>query len=353
MNQAAILLVDVKGDAYSRGRQQGAGARTQILGMLAHYHQILPQATDMGWPEAVRETQKSLPYGEEIFPGLVDELRGIAEGADVPFPDVWTLACYESLTQRGPVWGCTCMAVRDDHTADGHVLLAHNEDWHSQDRDHVYLVRAEPDDGPAFIGLTYGPLPVMVGLNAAGIGVGVNSVYPVDVRVGVPRLLCARAIMRAGTIGEAIRVCMPKLRAGGYNYLLADLNGELYNVETSATAHAIVYGEDGWLAHTNHYVAPKMQALEVPAPRAGSHVRLNRARRLLGAQLGHVSVESLQAVLCDHVNFPDAICSHENPADLPHERGQTVASLVMDLTDRVLWAAPGPPCEHAYVRYPL
>jgi isopenicillin-N N-acyltransferase-like protein len=353
MNQPTMLLVDVQGDAHSRGRQQGAGARTRIVGMLAHYHQILPQTTEMAWDEAVRETRKSLPYGEEAFPHLVQELRGIAEGADVPFLDVWTLACYESLTQRGQAWGCTCMAVRGDHAADGHVLLAHSEDWHSQDRDHVYLVRAEPDDGPAFIGLTYGPLPVMVGLNAAGIAVGVNSVYPIDVRVGVPRLLCARAIMAAGTIGEAIQVCMPKLRAGGYNFLLADPNGELYNVETSATTHAILYGEDGWLAHTNHYLAPKMQDLEVPAPRAGSHVRLNRARRLLRAQLGQISVESLGEVLCDHVNHPDSICSHENPADLPHERGQTVASLVMDLTDRVLWAAPGPPCEHGYVRYAL
>ena len=38
------------------------------------------------------------------------------------------------------------------------VLLADNEDWISVDRDHVHLVHAEPDDGPAFIGMTYGPL---------------------------------------------------------------------------------------------------------------------------------------------------------------------------------------------------
>jgi hypothetical protein len=43
---------------------------------------------------------------------------------------------------------------RDDLTADGYVLLAHNEDWISVDRDQVYLVHAEPDDGPAFIGMT-------------------------------------------------------------------------------------------------------------------------------------------------------------------------------------------------------
>ena len=44
---------------------------------------------------------------------------------------------------------------------------------------------------------------------------------------------------------------------------------------------------------------------------------------------------------------------HEDPNDLPHEREMTLASLVMDLTARVLWAATGPPCESEYVAYGL
>jgi isopenicillin-N N-acyltransferase-like protein len=251
------------------------------------------------------------------------------------------------------VWGCTCLSVRDDQTLDGHVLLAHNEDWNSVDRDSVYLVRAEPDEGPAFLGMTYGPALVNIGLNAEGIGVAINSVYPTDGRVGVPRILCSRAVLEARTIGQAIRACVPKLRAGGYSYLLADAYGELYCVETSATTHNIAYGDDGWLAHTNHYLSPKMQALEEPGTYSSSNVRLNRARRLLRAQLGAVAVDSLQNLLRDHVNYPNSICVHEDPEDPPHEREMTLASLVMDLTERVMWAAPGPPCEGDYVAYRL
>jgi isopenicillin-N N-acyltransferase-like protein len=354
MNSQTLLLIEVKGSPRQRGRQQGEGARPQILSMLALYRQILPPVTKMSWEEGLREARKFLPYAEEALPHFVEELRGIAEGAGVPSEEIWTLNCYEGLLEsRQQVWGCTCVAVRDDLTADGHVLLAHNEDWNSGDRDHVYLVRAEPDDGPAFIGVTYGPLLVNIGLNAEGIGIAIDSVYPTDGRVGVPRILCSRAVLSARTIGEAIRACVPKLRAGGYSYLLADSNGELYSVETSATTHDITYGEQGWLAHTNHYLSPRMKALEEPGTYAGSNVRLNRARRLLQAQLGNITVESLQALLRDHVNFPDSICAHEDPADSPHERGQTLVSLVMDLTERVLWPAPGPPCEGEYVAYAL
>jgi isopenicillin-N N-acyltransferase-like protein len=354
MSPQTLLLVEIKGSPFERGRQQGEQARSQILRALAHYRQVIPKAIRLSWEEALREARKFLPYGEEAFPLFVEETRGLAEGAGVPFHEVWALNCYEGLTEVGhQVWGCTCVAVREDHTANGHVLLAHNEDWNSGDRDDVYLVRAEPDDGPAFIGMTYGPLLVNIGLNAEGIGVAINSVYPTDGRVGVPRVLCSRAVLDARTIGQAIRASVPKLRAGGYSYLLADAYGELYSVETSATTHDITYGEEGWLAHTNHYLSPRMQPLEEPGTYASSHVRLNRARRLLRAQFDQVTVESLQALLCDHVNWPNSICMHEDSADPPYDREQTLVSLVMDLTSRMMWAAPGPPCEGQYSLYKL
>jgi isopenicillin-N N-acyltransferase-like protein len=351
---STLPLIEVKGNPRQRGQQQGEGTRSQILKSLALYKEILPKAIKMTWEEGIREAYKFLPYGEEAFPRFVDEIRGIAEGANVSFKEVWTLNCYEGLPEsRQQVWGCTGVVVRDDHTANGHVLLAHNEDWSSVDQGNVYLVRAEPDDGPPFIGMTYGALLINIGLNAEGIGVAIDSVYPTDVRVGVPRILCSRAVLNARTIGEAIRACVPKLRGGGYSYLLADASGELYNVETSATTHDILYGEQGWLAHANHYISSKMQALEEPGTYAGSSVRYNRARRLVQSQLGNITVASLQALLRDHVNFPNSICAHEDPVDPPYERGQTLVSLVMDLTERAMWAAPGPPCEGEYRVYHL
>ena len=282
MSNTVLPLIEVRGGPFERGRQQGEQVRREILSMITLYRRILPPVTKLSWEEGVREARKFLPYGEEAFPQYIEELRGIAQGAGVSFADVWTLNCYEGLLEtHHQVWGCTSISVRDDYTADGHVLMSHNEDWSSGDRDHVYLVRAEPDDGPAFFGMTYGALLVNIGFNAEGIGVAIDSVYPTDGRVGVPRILCSRAVLNARTIGDAIRACVPKLRGSGYSYLLADANGELYCVETSATTHDILYGSEGWLAHTNHYLSPKMQELEEAGTYAGSHVRLNRARPLV------------------------------------------------------------------------
>jgi isopenicillin-N N-acyltransferase-like protein len=354
MNSLTVPLLEITGTPRERGRQQGEGARTQILSTLDRYRDLLPRVINIDWEVGIREARKFLPYAEEAFPEFIDEIRGIAEGANVSFDEVWTLNCYEGLPDsRQQIWGCTSMAIRGDQTANGHVLIAHNEDWSTVDKDNVYLIRARPDDGLPFIGMTYGPLLVNIGLNAEGIGVAIDSVYPTDSGVGVPRILCSRAVLNARTIGEAIRDCVPKLRAGGYSYLLADPNGELYCVETSATTHDILYGDEGWLVHTNHYLSSKMRALEQAGTYAASHVSFNRAGRLLREEMGQISVESLKAVLRDHVNFPNSICLHPDPAEPEPERGQTLVSLVMDLTERVMWAAPGPPCEGDYVAYRL
>jgi isopenicillin-N N-acyltransferase-like protein len=352
MQADRLPMVEIRGSPMERGRHQGEGARAQILRALSRYSEVIARAIDLSWEAAQRESRKFLPYAEEAFPQFVAELRGIAAGAQVPFEEVWTLNCYEGLTDvRQEIWGCTSLAVRDDQTANGHVLMAHNEDWNSVDRDNAYLVHAVPDDGPPFIGMTYGPLLVNIGLNAEGIAVAIDSVYPTDGRVGIPRILCSRAVLQAHTIGQAILKCVVKLRAGGYAYLLADRSGELYCVESSATTHDLMYGEDGWLAHTNCYLSPKMKLIEEPGTYSSANVRLNRARRLLKSQLGGVTAESLQQILRDHVNFPNSICNHEDPEDTPYQREMTIVSMVLDLTDCVVWAAPGPPCEGEYVAF--
>ena len=349
-----VPLIEVKGSPRQRGRGQGEGAREQIVRMIGGYREFFPAASGMSWESGLEASSDFLVYAERAFPHLIEELRGIAEGAGVIFEDIWLLNCYEGVTAMAAArGGCTCLAVRQEHTDSGHVLMAHNEDWISQDRENVYLVRAEPADGVPFIGMSYGGLLVNIGLNAEGIGVAINSVYPTDGQLGVPRIVYSRAVLDARTIGEAISACLVPDRDGGYNYLLADSQGELCNVETSARKHYLLYGRKGWLVHTNHYLSRWMKGIEQPGRYIGSNVRYNRARRLLRAQLGKVSVDSLQDLLTDHARRPNSICAHEDPAEPPHERSQTVISLVMDLTTRTLWAAPGPPCEGTFAAFQL
>jgi isopenicillin-N N-acyltransferase-like protein len=201
--------------------------------------------------------------------------------------------------------------------------------------------------------MTYGGLLPNIGFNAVGIAQCCDTVYPNDCRIGVPRLVVSRAVLGARTPVEAIHHMLVAQRAAGYNHLLAHESGELYNVEVSAHRFAILYAEDGYIAHTNHYLDFAMQAIEdEPDELISSRVRYFRALRLLKQTSSH-SVKSLQTIQRDHINHPDSICNHATGYADPLDRQKTINALVIDLTARVMHLAWGNPCENPFHTYHL
>jgi isopenicillin-N N-acyltransferase-like protein len=142
-------------------------------------------------------------------------------------------------------------------------------------------------------------------------------------------------------------------RAAGYNHLLAHESGELYNVEVSARKFAILGPTEGCLAHTNHYLDPRMQAVEDESDELiATRVRYYRANRLLQGTRLH-TIKTLQVIQRDHVNHPDSICNHAQDDNKPLDREKTINAMVIDLTARVMYLVWGNPCQNIYHTYHL
>ncbi len=357
-NGRRVPIVYVEGTHYEMGLQIGEARQDVIHGMLATYRRYFADEGDQiqisDWKEAILHARKYLPFAEESTPQYVDELRGIADGARIEFNDLLVLNCMEAITEDALHTGCTSLAAAPEVTADGSVLVGHNEDWLPDDLDTVYLVHARPKGEPAFLAITYGGLLPNIGFNEHGISQCCDSVYPNDARIGVPRIFVSRAVLAARTLADAIRAALHRRRAAGYNHLIVHASGEMYNVEVSAGDFDVVYGIDGILAHTNNYLSRHMRLIEKSSDELiASRVRYNRAYRLLRSQRGKLSLKSIQAILADHVNYPQSVCNHIVESDPPLERQATIASLIMDLTSRTMHVAWGPPCQAEYHAFKL
>lgn len=350
-------VVRVSGTHREIGQQIGEAMRPQVQHSIENARALLAGTYDdlqLTWEDAVIQARKYLPFAQERYPQYVDELAGIAEGANVPFVDLAVLNAMEAVTMDAlHLTKCTSMAVNEERTADGHVLVAHNEDWMPEDEPDVYVVHASPVDEPPFLAMTYGGLLPNVGFNAAGIAQCCDSVSPKDSRIGIPRVVVSRAVLAARTPAGAIRHMLVPHRAAGYNHLLAHESGELYSVEVSARRFAILYGEEGYIVHTNHYLDRRMQEIEKdPDELIATRIRYFRALRLLRQTPEH-TIKTMQAIQRDHLNYPDSICNHrEHPTD-PLERNKTINALVIDLTARSMCLAWGNPCTNAYHTYHL
>lgn len=351
-------LVRISGTHREMGRQIGESRREGVQHSIENARKLIEQAyseLELTWEGAQIQARKYLPFVQERYPQYVDELAGIAEGANVSFEELIVVNVMEAVTNDAlHLTRCSSMAVNEERTADGHVLAAHNEDWVPDDEDDVYVIHATPKDEPPFLAMTYGGLIPNVGFNAYGIAQLIDSVYPNDSRIGIPRLVVARAVLAAKTPSGAIRRSLVPHRAAGYNHLIVDESGEIYSVEVSARRFSIVYNVDGYTVHTNHYLSPKMQEIEdEPEELIASRVRYFRALRLLNQTDNH-TIKTLQAIQRDHVNYPSSICNHDlGLEDDLLDREKTINALVIDLTAREMHIAWGNPCQNAYHTYHL
>jgi len=189
------------------------------------------------------------------YPEFFSELDGMAEGAAVPFEKLFLINLrgeYQRFASGGDEPGCsTCSLLSPDTAAFGH-----NEDGLALYRGQTYLVRARPQDKPAFVAFCYpGFLPGNAfGFNDAGICISANNVQPLSARNGVGRHFIARSLLESRSLPEAIAAVHPPDRAYGFNYTIGSLRERrIVNVEVAPEDFAVT-DIRGPYFHANHYV---------------------------------------------------------------------------------------------------
>lgn len=342
LKEIPIPVIHVKGSHYEAGYQIGTQLKSNIL------QEVAQMKKREDWKKVRAEAELFLAYSKKYLPEYVAEAKGTADAAGLEIEDLFPGLCEEigDMNYRF-TRGCSDLIASNDITADGSVLAAHNNDTSPLYQDSVTIIHYQVEGEPEIVAVGYGGLGISVGYNSAGISLTGNQVDSNDMRVGVPRLLLVRKILAAQTLGEAIDAALLKERASNYNQVITDASGEIYSIEGSATDYAPLYSTDGYLVHTNHYVAPWMRKFESdPNGITSSIVRYNRGVRLLKKNLGGITIDKLKEFLSDHVNYPGSICRHGKEV-------KTTFSVIINLTTQTMLLARGNPCEVKYNQYNL
>jgi isopenicillin-N N-acyltransferase like protein len=275
------------------------------------------------------------------LPWLVEELDGVAAGADADPLAVFAASIEEiAVEEPAPASRCSDLVATAPATPDGHVWAAHNNDLGPESEDELVALEWRVPGDPVSFTIGIGPW-ISVGFNSAGLALTGNELSPNDDRVGIPRLLLVRDILRRRTLEEAVEAALHPRRASSYNNLLSHRDGGVVSVEGSATAAELLRpGADGTLAHTNHYTSPRMAAYERdPDDIEGSCTRHRTARSWL--EQGPATPELLRAALSDHEGAPDSLCRHvEHGA-----RSKTVFWCLADVTEGTVRYGRGNPCD--------
>lgn len=369
MSARVLPVVEVSGDALTRGRRYGEAVRDQVAAALDYYGEAFGRSSGLTWAQVTDRAARWLEPVRAFAPDLLDEMRGIADGAGVGLLDVLTLnargeVIYDSTFARmsedeEPADGCTSFAAVGDASGDGHVWAGQNWDWRAGAAGTVVLLRIVQPPRPTVIMQVEAGQIGRQGANSAGIALNANGLGGrFDDAVGLPQTVVRRAVLNQATVSDALRVLVRSRAHIASNALLTCREGFAIDLETTPAGHNWMYPEDGLLVHGNHYQAG------VPAALAGTYrpmsadslVRVPRAEaglRLLRDSTGpDESRKLIRSALSDHLGHPDSLCAHADPRKPPVEQWATLVSSCVDLTAGDYHVTAGNPCDQEYQQLP-
>lgn len=355
-----VRVLDLQGTPYERGRQHGEQLEEQICELMMW--QAKAWELNLSSEVALQAyADKYLPYTAEYAPDLLEEMRGIADGAGVTLSEVLRLNCFLDLGDGlitgnfGRLFGgCTAFAVNGNVTDDGCTYVGQNYDLPGFFSPALVLLRLPTRHGGHVLAQTFAGCLGCSGINSHGIALTINKLNATDGKPGVPYTLVVRQALDKMRLGDAMGAILGARRASGVNYVLGDTL-EVVDIETSAEQSAVVYASEDYLFHTNHYLSPYLKSLKIeqwpaaPELLGESHVRYMRMGRQLrdAARHGKVTSRDLLGMASDHSNYPYSICNHIFEEKQGQNLGSvnTVATVIYKPATGDVLVTNGNPCR--------
>lgn len=349
-------IIHIRGSAYERGRQHGELARGRVEASVEIYQRAFSQRNGLSWTEAC---ERAAGFGRQIKaldPSILAEMQGIADGAGFRLDEIIAINCrteilFGARTDVQPesiAHECTTIAVTPSASATGTTIVGKNWDWKAACQASVIILQVEQDDAPNFVMIVEAGMVGRDGFNAAGIAVCGNLLRSVvdGRKPGVPVPMIRRRVLNSSRFDQALDAVLRAERAASTNYLLAHESGTVINCESSPEQVYLLYPERGLLTHSNHFLSVAAQVQAIGISGSDSLYRYQRVRDLLEPKIGNLTVADVKSALCDHFSFPRSVCRHPDEGDA--NSSMSIASIVMDLGNRTMYVASGPPCCHEY-----
>ncbi|HZS93599.1 MAG TPA: C45 family peptidase [Chloroflexota bacterium] len=348
-----LRVIHLTGTSRERGRAYGEQLRDAITFGIGRWKEALQASTGIRpneWLEEFVESTNFLPAIERWAPHLLEEVRGIAEGADIPFRDAYAYQLmdeewafrYQAAKSKGAASAhCSVIGARESANT---VILAQNMDLPAYyDGTQTLLQFDDLGNTPASLVFTPAGIIGTCGVNTAGVGVCVNTLAQLPrAPEGLPVAFVMRRLLEYRTLGDAVAFLQTVPHASGQNYAIGGPDG-VVDFECSASSVTQFGAGRNCIVHTNHPLAAAGEGRDEERDMTNSEMRYAFLENAVDGK--QITVELAESLLS----------SRETPISLGRDEGtdsMTLGSLVMELSvPPILHLAPGPPNETPYRRW--
>lgn len=338
-----IRVVELSGSAYERGKTHGRTLQTEIHAVLDRFrahaermHSVRIDSIRSGYLAKVKYTESIRRWN----PGLLDEVRGIADGAGVDFEAVLLFQMGEEFLARlEETRPKHCTSIGTGRTESSPCIVAQNMDapYFLHGFPTLLRIRYDSLNLETFV-LTAPGLIALNGMNSRGIGVTANALPGLNPALeGLPVAFVLRTVLEQPTFEQAVQFLRSVEHAKAQNYLMGGPEEAVSLECIGREAHPFRSPDNSNLTyHTNHFLARAH-------PSNGDYCsRLETMKAYLSDHAYRVGFEEIREILS----------STEWNAGRPISHAFCYGSTIMVLSSPPeLYLAPGQPDQYDYVRF--
>lgn len=269
------------------------------------------------WEEKRTRSLDYLQKSEPVFPQLVEEIKGYANGAGVDFIDLWTRSLEDEFDHYQQE---KCTAV---FTNNG-LLVSHNEDWASNSQDNICVVKKSINGLTIFELFYFNTLGGnSISINSHGYVQSINTLSHSDWQIGIPRNVIARWLSETSDPEKDFEKLKSLKRSMGYNHVLVNLKGEIYNIECTSKQQELTKPLSPFV-HTNHYTGTLKDTENKDIHETNSST-FNRYRKASSLVRSEITIDELMILSSNQDEGPNQSILNE----------RTIGKMIIDLENKV------------------
>ena len=299
-------LVKVFGTSYEMGYQHGK----QAGDLIQKYLIWIEKLTGKSRSELCDNARAFHPLIEKVSPQLLEEIKGLAEGANISF-DGALLCQARGEAARVPPEGCTAFALTGSATTDGNPLAGQNQDLAPEYADVAILLHICPSDNrPRALLFTFAGQLGYSGMNQHGLAHFANALYDCPWQMGLPHYPLKRVMLEQENLDTCLQIARQHPTCSAGNMVFCFGNGQIADLEIRPEGVAqFTDTHPDCIIHANDYLTPEFLPHETNSL-ADSCPRRDRMHTLVKEHWGNITVDTMKELLADHEGDPSAICRH-------------------------------------------
>ncbi|KAK2780709.1 hypothetical protein FQN53_001037 [Emmonsiellopsis sp. PD_33] len=363
-------ILKIKGTPYEIGLQHGQQANEEIDSNLCTYESFFKETAGLTWKEAKQRSTIFIPILERLYPEILDEIQGIADGAGVHRDDILAINVRSEIaltnfddspdsTKEPPAITDGCTALAQLSPDGSKLIVGQNWDWVQELGDGIIMMDITTEDGTRMQFMNEAGLVGKIGMNSHGVGLCNNAL-----RAGAKatdrlptHIMSRRLLQYAKSFDEAVQMLEEYGGACATNYVLGDSSGKFATVEVSPRGAPVIAplssssssvgasasdnrnltgSGPSFVAHTNHIISSPTSFSRGPIhdrPSANSFDRLARISELTSIDIEKkvpLTIDSVIERLKDEQGDPVGICRGRPKNATGMEDMTTLATIVME-----------------------